>query len=112
MSEQTPEATTDYSNNYSPWAFDWAGDWRIDWATYGGPYIRTPAPAMGDIAKVVNQRDFEETRKLCRLIAAAPEMLEALRDIMRVIETDNLVPESVSYMRQARAAIAKATGAA
>lgn len=43
-----------------------------------------------------------------RLIVAAPDLLKALQDIMRVIATDALVPESVSYMRQARAAIAKA----
>lgn len=30
---------------------------------------------------------------------------EALEDILRVIETDQLVPEGVSYMRQARAAL-------
>jgi hypothetical protein len=42
------------------------------------------------------------------LVIAAPDLLEALTDIMRVIEIDNLIPESVSYMQAARAALAKA----
>jgi hypothetical protein len=46
------------------------------------------------------------------LIAAAPELLQALRDLLNVIAADDLVPESVSYMKQARAAIAKAEGQA
>lgn len=33
---------------------------------------------------------------------------EALRDLLEVIEVDNLIPESVSYMRQARAALTEA----
>jgi hypothetical protein len=44
------------------------------------------------------------------LIAAAPDLLAALRDLLNVIAADDLVPESVSYMQQARAAIAKAEG--
>ncbi|HEY2848325.1 MAG TPA: hypothetical protein VGI97_00480 [Gemmatimonadaceae bacterium] len=44
------------------------------------------------------------------LIAAAPDLLAALRNIMQCIATDELLPESVSYMRQARAALAKAVG--
>jgi hypothetical protein len=45
-----------------------------------------------------------------RLVAAAPDLLEALTDILRVIATDELIPESVSYMMIARQAIAKALG--
>jgi hypothetical protein len=45
-----------------------------------------------------------------RLITAAPDLLQALDDLLCVIATDELIPESVSYMRHARAAIAKATG--
>ncbi len=45
-----------------------------------------------------------------RLIAAAPGLLAALRDILEMIAADDLVPESVSYMREARAAVAKAEG--
>jgi hypothetical protein len=45
-----------------------------------------------------------------RLIEAAPDLLAALGDLLSVIETDDLLPESVSYMKQARAAIKKAEG--
>ena len=45
-----------------------------------------------------------------RLLAAAPALREALKDLLEVIATDDLVPESVSYMRQARAALAAAEG--
>lgn len=38
------------------------------------------------------------------------ELVEALRDLLQVIATDELIPESVSYMQQARAALAKAEG--
>lgn len=44
------------------------------------------------------------------LIAAAPELLKALKDVLTMIAFDDLIPESVSYMKQARAAIAKAEG--
>lgn len=36
------------------------------------------------------------------------ELLAALKGLLGVIEADDLIPESVSYMRQARAAVAKA----
>jgi hypothetical protein len=42
------------------------------------------------------------------LIAIAPDMLVALRDLMNVITADELIHESVSYMRQAQAVLAKA----
>lgn len=38
------------------------------------------------------------------------DVVTALRDLLAVIEADDLIPESVSYMRQARAALAKAEG--
>jgi chromosome segregation ATPase len=37
------------------------------------------------------------------------QLAEALRDLLMVIETDQLIPESVSYMKQAHAAL-KAAG--
>lgn len=41
------------------------------------------------------------------LIAAAPELLEALKGLLYVIRNDQLVPESVSYMQKASAVLAK-----
>lgn len=46
-----------------------------------------------------------------RLIAAAPDLLAALRRVLDMIAADDLIPESVSYMRFARAVIKKAEGA-
>jgi len=40
-----------------------------------------------------------------RLIAAAPELLESLKDLLQMIEVDQLIPESVSYMKRAREAV-------
>jgi hypothetical protein len=56
-------------------------------------------------------KDHVESHADQCLIAAAPDMLEALRDLCnRVDEDTNYVPESEAYLR-ARAAIIKATGA-
>lgn len=44
-----------------------------------------------------------------RLIAAAPDLLEALIDMLRVNETDVDAPEWAAAMLKSRAAIAKAT---
>lgn len=45
-------------------------------------------------------------------LAASPirELVEALAGLLDVIEYDALIPESVSYMQQARAALARARG--
>ena len=44
------------------------------------------------------------------LIAAAPDLLQSLEYVLAMIAEDDLIPEDVSYMRLARAAIAKAKG--
>lgn len=46
----------------------------------------------------------------CKLNKAAPALLEACKDLYKIMVADNLMPESVSYMKNAEAAIAKATG--
>lgn len=61
---------------------------------------------MGYIPGVEAQLDnalgtVENLRKRCA------ELETALRDLLMVIEVDQLIPESVSYMRQARAALQK-----
>jgi hypothetical protein len=42
--------------------------------------------------------------------ARAEKLHKALSDILRVIEMDELIPESVSYMKQARDALQSSTG--
>jgi hypothetical protein len=77
------------------------GPWRAGAAPGGWDAVREPD------GQLICSLNLNNPANMC-LIAAAPELYEALADIMRVIATDRLVPESVSYMRQARAALAKA----
>ena len=59
-------------------------------------------------------RDFNAQQWAnARLIAAAPDLLEALEGLLcwcQGYEADKLNPHAFSYIRSARAAIAKATG--
>ncbi len=66
----------------------------------------TLAPTQ--IVDKVRGGSMEAADANAHLIAAAPDLFVALRDVLNVIAADDLIPETVSYMRQARAAIAKA----
>lgn len=65
---------------------------------------------LGGVMKKADDICYLEDYPDARLIAAAPDLLAALVDLLKLIETDELVPESVSYMKEAREAVAKATG--
>ncbi len=52
----------------------------------------------------------ERIRADARLIAAAPDLLEALKEIFRELAWDQLPPHKRSLAENARAAITKATG--
>lgn len=67
------------------------------WATTPGAYI---------------ERSGDEERGIARLIAAAPELLAALRELERVYESGDLETEFRPALNAAKAAIAKAEGAA
>ena len=55
--------------------------------------------------------DTREARDaIVRCVNSHDDLLAALRDLLDVIAVDALIPESVAYMKQARAAIAKAEG--
>lgn len=56
--------------------------------------------------------EAEEMEANTRLIAAAPELLDALKDCLAFLERDMPVASSGPERRKASAAIAKATGAA
>lgn len=47
-------------------------------------------------------------KQVKRYVGERDALLTALKDLLMVIENDALIPESVSYMRAARAAVAKA----
>jgi hypothetical protein len=98
------------SSKHTPGPWKWAKSRGMNaYEIHGadGSYI---GDVWGVDEPVPNGIKREHQKPNARLIAAAPEMLEALRDVLEMIATDDLVPESVSYMQQARAAIAKAEG--
>lgn len=89
------------------------GPWHIDYAAAGGGNIQS---VNGPVA---NTRWFGNTQKEAledfanaRLIAAAPDLLEALKDLARSLsdsDEDGLT-EYADVMVAARSAIAKAEG--
>jgi hypothetical protein len=84
------------------------------------PYIRIRGTVLGGRYKIANvltpvydgvhEREAKETRANARLIAAAPELLEALKEVF--IIGDRLVSDVYGdeFVEKARAAIAKAEG--
>jgi hypothetical protein len=81
------------------------------------PYIRIRGTRLGGRYKIANvltptydglhQREAEETRANARLIAAAPDLLEALKDALCALDCCGKDYDAASV---ARAAITKATG--
>lgn len=83
-----------------PWAIE-AEEFEEYWCPFSHFNV---GPALG----IKSEQD-------ARLIAAAPELLEALEGLLcwcQGYEADKLNPHAFSHMESARAAIAKATGSA
>lgn len=82
------------------------GPWSADKATYHNGYVEHFVRRDGDAIAIVGDVTDPETRlpsKVnARLIAAAPDLLEALKDALEYIPT--------TLQGRARAAIAKAEG--
>ena len=69
------------------------------------------ANAITPVYDGVGAREAEETRANARLIAAAPELLEALQKMLPELRGLSIVSDTAAEMlREAEAAIAKATG--
>lgn len=90
------------------------GPWQIE-AGLTGLFICAPgtfktAPTRPVIAETCNQSvsPDEETAN-ARLIAAAPDLLDALNGLMLVIETTNPAWKAMRAVSKAAEAIAKAT---
>lgn len=62
------------------------------------------------VAHVIDYNDRAENEANARLIAAAPELLAALRETLRVLEACTTAEYSKAIKDDAHAAIAKATG--
>lgn len=99
----------------------WMPSQNIDWKT--NPFsviVRKPGTHRTTVANIPTRSTIppEEQEANARLIAAAPELLDALRDALNCIDN---IPErdrarlglySMKWYGDARAAIAKATGEA
>lgn len=97
MSKHTP----------GPW-----GVWREQ--VFAGPFKKIPGGIKGFRAQICEMDDLDldenEVKANARLIAAAPELLEALRRVLSSQTIKNPDPDSDPDVIFARAAIAKATG--
>ncbi len=84
------------------------GPWAVDHAFGVGPVSDSDDQSYGMVLAVADI--YGDNRVVdSRLIAAAPELLEALELISRYIEPTAV--DAASMQKVARAAIAKATGA-
>ncbi|WP_154081304.1 hypothetical protein [Stenotrophomonas hibiscicola] len=96
-----------------PWVIVRGDEWTTDIATVEGE-LPDGRPAHWNVASVNKQRDEWEYNR--RLIAAAPELLEALIRLEAELVEDKYgecyEPSPFENLALARAAIAKATGEA
>ncbi len=93
------------------------GPWSLRGSTIRGPHLKDPEGRTRIVAKAIWDKGtyIDETEANARLIAAAPELVEALEDLvclaeraMRESDGEWMVDEE---LRDARAAIAKVRGA-
>ena len=87
------------------------GPWQIG-KNFGSVVCDTPVPGISgsDDTEYYGGHLIAEsvTEANARLIAAAPELLEALKELM--VAADRVSAEPVTWLGKARAAIAKAEG--
>jgi len=99
--------TTTHTHTSGPWQYVTGEDW--DGATVQTQGGRIIACCDGcDIPGATKEPTTDEAKANARLIAAAPEMLEALRELCA--DTYLADPINADRMSKARAAIAKAEG--
>jgi hypothetical protein len=79
------------------------GPWQFGTSSEGSFYKRNIAGADGYHVALTSSRDDSEVDANARLIAAAPELLEALQTMLKH-------PDTMTAKLVAQVAIAKATG--
>ena len=62
------------------------------------------------VARQIVEAAADADAEVSHLIAAAPDLYEALQWLYAIVARDGLLPLSVSYMQNAEAALAKARG--
>jgi len=94
------------------------GPWKTgdaDWRIIVGPHTRFKNGRLSGVAAVDESDDLSEDISNARLIAAAPQMLEALRALMQqaVKDAEHYAPDGNepiwAFIMDASDAIAKAT---
>jgi hypothetical protein len=94
-----------YTNG--PWYVNWAGSGKGGQLVYDECYVYAPGTGVDDVAiasDIVDPLTSNPSAANARLIAAAPDMLDALLDALAGHNDPEL------FLPQVRAAIAKATG--
>ena len=90
------------------------GPWNCTRASAGGHNIITSEVTPVDVCVVSKYgKSQEEINANCLILGAAPELLEALQEVVPMLESMLMLwgdPEPGSIGHKARAAIAKATG--
>ena len=100
---EKPQKTT---HTPAPWGIEIAADGMNKW-------VGCPRYSVATIAELPNKVNIGEADANARLIAAAPELLEALTNLCGLAEKrPGSLHEYKAAVDSARAAIAKATGAA
>jgi hypothetical protein len=86
------------------------GPWHISGSTVKGPHPKDPQNRLRIVAQTVFDKGtwIDETRANARLIAAAPDLLEALQYMANVCPSIDSTGDDAHT--KARATIAKATG--
>lgn len=84
------------------------GPWEADLIDSDIPPYWIVKDQYGDTAKVIGPAYDTETKANARLIAAAPELLEALKTLVRRVERANAHTTLGCAVEPARAAITKA----
>lgn len=100
------------SHTPGPWDFDFVSGMKDGYATLLWYFVKRDGDNVSIAADIVDPITCKPSEANARLIAAAPELLEALQAIVKSLadQDDEGIIEHAQQMIDARAAIAKARG--